>query len=106
MSNKIPSSDVLIIGGGAIGLSTAYQLAIEGLRVTVLEKNACGREASWAGAGVIQCGHWTRHDPLVYLLRASLRRYPTFTSHLHERTGIDPQYVPCGSFDLLLQDQQ
>jgi glycine oxidase len=106
MSNKTPLSDVLVIGGGVIGLSTAYQLANEGLRVTLLEKNACGREASWAGAGVLQAGHWTRHDPLVYLLRASLRRYPAFTSHLHERTGIDPQYVPCGSFDLLLEDQQ
>ncbi len=106
MSNTTQTSDVLIIGGGVIGLSAAYQLAKEGLRVIVLERGLCGQESSWAGAGVLQCGSWHRKDPLVKLLRDSIQRYPAFTSELFERTRIDPQLIRCGSFELLLEDQQ
>jgi glycine oxidase len=100
------TSDVIVIGGGVIGLSSAYELARSGLRVCLLEKGVCGKEASWAGAGVLQCGSWHRRDPLVALLRDSLRSYPAFAANLHERTGIDSEFVECGSFELLLEDQQ
>ena len=46
-------ADVLILGGGVIGLTTAYFLAREGVRVAVIDKGDFGREASWAGAGII-----------------------------------------------------
>ena len=36
-----------------IGLSIAYALAREGIRPTVLDRRELGREASWAGAGLI-----------------------------------------------------
>jgi len=39
-------SDVLIIGGGVIGMLTAWQLAEAGQTVTLLERGHCGREAS------------------------------------------------------------
>ncbi len=100
------TSDVIVIGGGVIGLSAACELARSGLGVRVLEKAICGREASWAGAGVLQCGSWHRKDPLAALLRESLRLYPKFVEDLRERTGIDPEFIPCGSFELLLDDQQ
>ena len=45
--------DVVIVGGGVIGLSIAYALAREGIRPTVLDRRELGREASWAGAGLI-----------------------------------------------------
>jgi len=47
------SSDVVIIGGGVIGLSLAYHLAREGTSVTVLERGQIGQEASTAGAGIL-----------------------------------------------------
>lgn len=106
MSRQNPPSDVVIIGGGIVGLASAYQLAKEGLSVTVLERGLCGMEASWAGAGVLQCGSWHRKDPLVFLLRESLRRYDRFAPELRERTGIDPEFIHCGAFELLLEDQQ
>ena len=43
------SLDILILGGGVIGLSTAYFLAKEGLRIEVLDRGDLGQEASWAG---------------------------------------------------------
>ena len=43
------TADVLIIGGGVIGLTTAYALARDGARVTLLDRQDFGRESSWAG---------------------------------------------------------
>ena len=45
--------DVLIVGGGVIGLSLAYELAGRGQRVQVIDRGELGREASWAGAGIL-----------------------------------------------------
>jgi len=106
MSNISRTTDVVIVGGGVIGLSSAYRLAREGVRVTLLERGLCGQEASWAGAGVLQCGSWHRTDGLVRLLRKSLLQYPDFAAELHEQSGIDPQHIPCGSFELLLDEQR
>jgi len=106
MSNQTQTSDVIIVGGGIVGLATAHELGKQGLGVTVLERNVCGREASWAGAGVLQCGNWHRKDVLVQLLRESIRNYDKFTDELRDRTGIDSEFVRCGSLDLLFEDQQ
>ncbi len=45
--------DCLIIGGGVIGLSLAYDLAPHGCQVQVIDQAEMGREASWAGAGIL-----------------------------------------------------
>jgi len=44
--------DVVIAGGGVIGLASAYYLAEAGARVLVLERGRIGQEASWAAAGM------------------------------------------------------
>ncbi len=100
------TSDVVVIGGGIVGLSCAFHLARAGVQVSVLERGRCGQEASWAGAGVLQCGSWHRRDPLVQLLRTSVCQYGAFCEELRERTRIDPEYIACGGFDVLLEDQQ
>ena len=55
-------ADVVIVGGGVIGLSAAYALAREGVRATVLDRGALGRAASWAGAGIISPGSGRQLD--------------------------------------------
>jgi glycine oxidase len=45
--------DVLVVGGGIIGVATALELSKQGLRVTVLERGSCGQGASWAAAGML-----------------------------------------------------
>ena len=51
--------DVLIIGGGIIGVSAAYFLARAGVSVTVIEKGEVGRGCSYGNAGLICPGHST-----------------------------------------------
>lgn len=106
MKDHPATSDIVIVGGGVIGLSLAHALARQGVAVTVLERGECGREASWAGAGVLKSGSWRRDDPLARLRRASLSAYPDFVADLQEQTGIDPEYLACGSLELLLDESQ
>ena len=87
------TADVLIIGGGVIGLTTAYALARDGARVTLLDRQDFGRESSWAGAGIISPGNPERAaTPYARLRAISAARYPSLAAELRERTGIDPGY--------------
>jgi 4-methylaminobutanoate oxidase (formaldehyde-forming) len=53
MSNTSPRADVLIIGGGVAGLSTAYQLTKRGLKVTLLERQQLGAGSTGQAAGLL-----------------------------------------------------
>jgi D-amino-acid dehydrogenase len=54
----LPSMKVLIVGGGIVGLTTAYFLGKDGHAVTLLEANdALGLEATSGNAGIIAPGH-------------------------------------------------
>ncbi len=106
MQGAEATSDVIIIGGGVIGCATAYRLAQAGLSVTVVERGACGRESSWAGAGILLPGSQARTDPRAAIRRASLARYARLVSELMERTGINSEYAVCGGLDLITDDDQ
>jgi glycine oxidase len=93
--------DVLIIGGGVIGLTTAYYLAREGVSVLLLDQGEPGRQASWAGAGIIPPGNSRRAKAPYDLLRAhSSEMYPSLSHELRERTGVDNGYVVCGGLEI------
>jgi glycine oxidase len=96
------SPDVLILGGGVIGLTTAYFLAREGLHVEVLDRSTFGQEASWAGAGIIPPGNPSRARPPHDLFRAqSSALFPRLSQDLREATGIDNGYRVCGGLEWL-----
>ena len=46
-------TDFLIVGGGVVGLTSAQVLLQAGYRVTLVERGTVGREASWAGGGIL-----------------------------------------------------
>ena len=97
--------DTLVVGGGIIGLTVARRLALDGLKVTLLERGACGREASWAGAGVLAPRNPHRKDAISALTTWSLERYPQFVATLLGETGVDPEYDRCGELELLFTDE-
>ena len=78
--------DVVIVGGGVIGLSIAYALAREGIRPTVLDRRDLGREASWAGAGLIPpVAENPSRQPLVGLRSWSARALPALVGRTRAR---------------------
>jgi glycine oxidase len=94
--------DVLIVGGGVIGLTTAHFLAAAGVSVALLDSGEFGQQASWAGAGIIPPGDVRYAHTAYELLRAhSSALYPELSRHLREMTGIDNGYLVCGGLELL-----
>jgi glycine oxidase len=91
------SSDVVIVGGGVIGLSLAYQLASEGASVTVLERGQIGQEASTAGAGILSPqAEMEESSALTELCLASRNLYKGFVDGLVAKTGIDIEFSQTG----------
>jgi glycine oxidase len=81
--------DVIIVGGGIIGLSLALALRKRGARVLVAERGEPGREASYAAAGMlVDCAAETA-VALQPLAIASARMYPEFVHELKDESGID-----------------
>lgn len=84
------SPDVIVVGGGAIGLAVAWRAAANGLDVTMTDDNP-GRGASWVAAGMLAPvteAHYGE-EALVRLHLAAVARWPTFAAELAETTGHD-----------------
>jgi glycine oxidase len=93
--------DVLIIGGGVIGLSIAWDLAKHGCSVHVIDKGPIGREASWAGAGILPAATLTPDQhPLDQLRGLACELHPEWAAELKALTGIDTGYWRCGGLHL------
>ena len=61
------SPDVVIVGGGIQGLSTAVHLGHRGVRTLVIEKDYCGRHASGVNAGgVLRAGRYPEELPISH----------------------------------------
>jgi glycine oxidase len=96
------SVDVLIVGGGIIGLTTGYFLAREGVRVRILDKGDLGQEASWAGAGIIPRGNPdAARTPFDQLRALGDSEFAALSAELQASTGIDNGYRRCGGLVLL-----
>jgi len=89
--------DLIVCGGGVIGLSIALEAANHGWRVAVLDSGMLGRASSWAGAGILPAGATLpAHDPIEQLRSLSHRLHADWAAMLHELTGIDTEYRRCG----------
>lgn len=83
-------ADVVVIGGGLHGLSSALHLARRGASVVVLESDVCGRHASGVNAGGVRT--LGRHDAEIALSLASRDLW----FRLAELIGDDAGFVPSG----------
>ncbi|MDT3723470.1 glycine oxidase ThiO [Streptomyces sp. DSM 41972] len=95
--------DVLVVGGGIIGLVTAWRAAQAGLATTVVDPDPGGGAARVAAgmlAAVTELHHGEQR--LLGLNLASARRYPDFAAELSDRTGQDLGYRRCGTLAVAL----
>lgn len=93
--------DVVIIGGGVIGLSTAWELSRHGQRVAVVDQSSFGSESSWAGAGILPPAEVAAPGgPLDQLVRASNALWPDWSLTLRELTGIDNEFTCSGGLEI------
>ncbi|MGP3988509.1 glycine oxidase ThiO [Streptomyces sp. 3N207] len=98
-----PSPDVLVLGGGLIGLVTAWRAAGRGLAVTVVDPEPGGGAARVA-AGMLAAVTELHYgeETLLELNLASAARYPDFVAELEDATGLETGYRACGTLAVAL----
>ncbi|MFI2289709.1 glycine oxidase ThiO [Streptomyces niveus] len=96
-------TDVLVVGGGIIGLVTAWRAAQRGLGVAVVDPEPGGGAARVA-AGMLAAVSELDHgeQTLLGLNIASARLYPDFVAELESVTGQDTGYRACGTLAVAL----
>ncbi len=110
------STDVLVVGGGYIGLSTAYWLTElrPDLKITVLDRSFCGAGASGRNAGFLTKGSASFYKSLtqkwgeakaIDLYRFAEKSLELAHQHILKKTS-DLNYVPSSSFTLFQSEQQ
>jgi thiazole synthase len=99
------SSDVLIIGGGIIGLAIAIELKLRGISVTVLSRDFHAA-ASHAAAGMLAPqAEEIPASPMLDLCLRSRLLYPEWTRKLEELSGEPTGYWPCGILAPIYKNQ-
>jgi len=101
------SPDAIIIGAGIIGASIAWKLARAGRRVTLLDAETVGGEASWAGAGMLAPGGEVEtRDIWLDLALESQRMYPAYVEQLETESGVSIDYRRCGAVEIAFDDTE
>ena len=72
---------MIIVGAGLIGLALGRELHQRGFRVLIFDRGEAGREASWAGAGML-AGMLTSNPTLRPLALAGAKLYPVWAADL------------------------
>jgi glycine oxidase len=93
--------DVVIAGGGIIGLSLALELRRRGADVLVLDRGEPGREASSAAAGMLAPGDPETPLELRQFAVESARLYPEFVQQLQKASGINVDFRQHGTIVFL-----
>ncbi len=96
--------DAVIVGGGVIGLASAWRAAQRGLRVRLLEREHPGAGASGVAAGMLApVGEvsWGE-EKILELGLASGLSWPGFAAELEAESGLATGYRPCGAVHVAL----
>jgi len=92
------SDDVLVVGGGVVGLSIAWALSAAGARVRLVEAGRLGEAASWAAAGMLApWGEAGAPGPFLALTLDSYARYPEYCHDLESESNARVWFRPTGT---------
>jgi len=97
----MPTSDVVILGAGAIGAAVAWRCAQRGLAVTLVDPG--GSRGAWHTAAGMLAPVTELHYTETALLRLnldSLARYPEFAAELTEETNRPTGFVASGTLQV------
>jgi len=104
----VDSSDVVVVGGGVVGASLAYELATRGAQVTLVDADIPGR-ASDAGAGIVSPETLDHPDDSMFELGLAA------AAHVHElivrlaTEGVvldSSTFAKCGSLVVALDEHE
>src|SRR3954453_7512480 len=96
--------DVVVVGGGVIGLSCAWRVAQRGARGAVVERGEPGSGATRGAAGMLApVGELTFGEPeLLEATLAAARLYPEFVAELEAASGEPTRYEQLGALHVAL----
>lgn len=99
--------DVLIIGAGINGLLSAWLLAREGMRVSLIERGNVAKESTWAGAGILSpLLPWEYGVEVNALSERGRALWPSWIDQIRQSSRVDPEYLPCGMLALSLTNRE
>ena len=115
------SSEIVIVGGGVIGCSTAYHLAQQGVKSQIIEKDSVGSQASgraWATASELMTMDVFQGigmppgtvqervaPPFRPFIKETVDRLPEVVAALKDKAGIDPQFSQLPALYLTFLEQ-
>ncbi len=101
------SSDVVIVGGGVVGIATAYFLAKAGVSSTVIERDSVGSHASgFAYGGLSPLAGAGIPGPVFPMAKEGMRIHREFSQLLPEETGVATEYRVRPSLSLAFTEEE
>ncbi|MDQ6418328.1 glycine oxidase ThiO [Paenibacillus sp. LHD-117] len=96
------TQSVLVLGGGIIGLSCAFEAARRGFKVTLAEPGKLGGQASGAAAGMLApfTENGEQPDSFFRLCLSSLKLYPEWVRAVEECSGLAVEWEQSGSLNV------
>lgn len=98
--------DAIVVGGGIVGMSTAYHLVCAGASTLLIDRGDRGR-ATDAGAGIISPEmHGHGPEAWFHVAVAAVDYYPTLIARLQADHGGDTGYARCGQLVVAVSEDE